>query len=101
GVRRLGEGAVVVVGVHGDRQADLLEVVPAGGPHGGLADLLDGRQEQADQDRDDGNDHQQLDQSHAATGGGRHNQLLTQVPSGGLLTGGRRATRRPANRSRR
>ena len=51
-------GVVVVV----DGQADLLQVVRALGPGGGLPDLLDGGQEQADQDGDDGDHHQQLDQ---------------------------------------
>ena len=43
-------------------QADLLQVVGAADAGGGLADLLDGRQQQADQHRDDGDHHQQLDQ---------------------------------------
>ena len=54
-------------------QADLLEVVLAFVPGGGLADLLHGRQQQPDQDGDDGDDHQQFDQretmSGAAAGG--------------------------------
>src|SRR5262249_44631962 len=50
----------VVVAVAGDGQ--LLDVVAALHTGGGLADLLDGRQEQPDQDRDDRNHHQQLDQ---------------------------------------
>ena len=45
-----------------DRQADLLEVVDALGAAGRLAGRLDGGQEQADQDGDDGDHHQQLDQ---------------------------------------
>ena len=52
---------VVVV----DGQADLLEVVRALHPVGGLADLLDRGQQQADQDGDDGDHHQQLDQREA------------------------------------
>jgi hypothetical protein len=44
------------------RQADLVQVVLALEACGGLADLLDGGQEHADQDRDDRDDHQQLDQ---------------------------------------
>src|SRR5262249_22531506 len=40
----------------------LLEVVGAGGACGGLTHLLDGRQQQADEDGDDGDDDEQLDQ---------------------------------------
>ena len=49
------------------RQAELLEVVDALGPAGGLARRLDRGQEQADQDGDDGDDDQQLDQGEAGT----------------------------------
>jgi hypothetical protein len=52
-------------------EGDLLEVVRAGAAGGGLADLLDGRQEQADQDGDDRNHHQQLDQGEGAAGHSR------------------------------
>src|SRR5262249_29993873 len=51
-------GRLVVVAGEGQ----LLELVRAGHAGGGLADLLDRRQQQADQDCNDGNDHQQLDQ---------------------------------------
>src|SRR5262245_57611204 len=54
---------VVVV----ERQADLLEVVLALRPRGRLAHLLDGGQEQADEDGNDGEDDQQLDQRERAT----------------------------------
>ena len=54
---------VVVV----DRQAELLQVVDALGPPGGLAGRLDGGQQQGDQDGDDRDDHQQLDQRERAT----------------------------------
>src|SRR5262249_50231148 len=54
------EVVVVVVGVDGDAQ--LLEVVLAGGGRGRLTHLLDGRQQQADQHGDDGDDDEQLDQ---------------------------------------
>jgi len=47
-------------------QADLLEVVRARHACGGLADLLHGGQQQADQDGDDRYHHQQLDQREAA-----------------------------------
>src|SRR5262249_26650869 len=50
----------VVVGVHG--QAELLEVVLALQAGGGLAHLLDGGHEQADQDGNNGDHHQQLDE---------------------------------------
>jgi len=43
-------------------QAELLEVVGALHACGGLSDLLDGGQQQADEDGDDGDHHQQLDQ---------------------------------------
>ena len=57
------DGTLVVV--KGD--AELLQVVLALGAGGGLADLLHGRQEQADQDGDDRNDYQQFDQRERAT----------------------------------
>jgi len=47
------------------RQAELLEVVAALHAGGGFAHLLDRGQEQADEDGDDGDDHQQLDQREA------------------------------------
>jgi hypothetical protein len=46
-------------------QSNLLEIVAALNPSGGLSDLLDGWQEQADEDANDGNHHQQLDQREA------------------------------------
>jgi hypothetical protein len=52
--------AGIVVVVHG--QADLLEVVLTLQTAGGLAHLLHGGQEQAQQDGDDGNDDEQLDE---------------------------------------
>src|SRR5262249_42618667 len=62
----LGEAPLgIVVGVQG--QAQLLHVVLTLGPSGGGADLLDGRQQQADQDGDDGNHHQKLDESKTST----------------------------------
>ena len=54
-------GVVVVVA----GEAKLLEVVAALHPRGGLADLLDRGQQQADEDGDDGDHHQQLDQREA------------------------------------
>jgi hypothetical protein len=55
-----------------NRDAELLQVVRALRPGGGLADLLNGREEEADQDRDDRDHHQQLDQREAAPLGGPH-----------------------------
>ena len=51
-------GALVV----GEGQAELLQVVGALNPAGGLARRLHGGQQQRDQHGDDGDDHQQLDQ---------------------------------------
>src|SRR5262249_14633733 len=60
------EGAVdVVIVVQAD--TDLVQVVLALQPAGGLADLLDGGHQQADEDGDDGNDHQQFDQREGGT----------------------------------
>src|SRR5262249_58416931 len=56
---RQGDLGVVVVA---EGQAELLEVVGALHPRGGVADLLDGGEEQADEDGDDRYHHQQLDQ---------------------------------------
>ena len=46
-----------------ERQADLLEIIPAGRLPRGLAGSLHGRQEQADERADDRNHHQKLDES--------------------------------------
>jgi hypothetical protein len=45
-----------------DREAELLEVVRTLRYHGGLPNFLDRRQKQANQNRNDGNDHEQFDQ---------------------------------------
>src|SRR5262249_19110189 len=58
------EAAVRVVEALGG-DADLVQVVLAGGARGGLTDLLDGGQEHADEHRDDGDDDEQLDQREA------------------------------------
>jgi hypothetical protein len=50
-----------------ERQADLLQVVDALRPAGGLAGRLHGGEQQADQDRDDRDDDEQLDQGKTAT----------------------------------
>ena len=46
-------------------EAKLLQVVGALGPPGGLAGGLHRRQQQRNQNRNDGDDHQQLDQREA------------------------------------
>src|SRR5262249_23300909 len=81
--------------------AELLEVVLTLGACGGLADFLDGGQEQADEDRDDRDHHQQLDQrkrcaAHAAGGMGREHEnsrqkrACRQLCPGGVDGRGRR-----------
>src|SRR5262249_27165223 len=64
-----------------------LQVVLALDACGGLADLLHGRQQQADEDGDDGDHHQQLNQREGAaaptTGlfeGARHQSVLLHLP---------------------
>jgi hypothetical protein len=53
-------------------QADLLEVVRAGGAGGGVADFLHGGQQEADEHGDDGNHDEEFDQrERAAPSGGR------------------------------
>jgi hypothetical protein len=47
------------------RDADLMQVVLRRHARRGLADLLDGGQQQADQNGDDGDHHQKLDQREA------------------------------------
>jgi len=49
-----------------DREADLLQVVDALGPAGGLPCGLNGWQQQRDQHRDDRDDNQQFDQGEGA-----------------------------------
>ena len=76
---------VVTVTVVMQGQADLLEVVDALDPPGGLSGRLHGRQQQRDQHRDDGDDDQQLDQRESPSAHGptridhpfsRHGQRL-------------------------
>ena len=62
-----GGEALVGVVVHVGGQRDLLEVVGALDAGRGGADLLDGGQQEADEDGDDGDHHQQLDQREART----------------------------------
>src|SRR5262249_33992798 len=54
------EALVVGVDVAVDGHADLVQVVAAAGPRRRGAHLLDGGQQEADEDGDDGDDHQQL-----------------------------------------
>jgi hypothetical protein len=60
--RQSTEGVVAIV----SGNANLSKPARALETSGGFADLLDGGQEQADEDGDDGNHHQQLDQREAA-----------------------------------
>src|SRR5262249_29311484 len=61
--RQAATGGLVIV----TRETNLLEVVGAGHAVGGFAHLLHGGQEQADQDGDDGDDHEQLDEGEGST----------------------------------
>src|SRR5262249_52754969 len=74
-------GVVVVVG--GD--AELLELVGALDASGGLADLLDRREEEADEDGDDGDDYQQLDEGKTTPDSRTQTQerLLYTMPDNG------------------
>jgi hypothetical protein len=65
---------------HGQRP--LLEVVLAAGARGGLADLLDGGQQHAHQDGDDGNDDEQLDQREAKPPGRRRTGIMEETHDG-------------------
>src|SRR5262249_6684392 len=51
-----------------EREADLLEIVPALSSSGCFSSLLDGRQQQCDQDCDDGDHDEQLDQRKTLAG---------------------------------
>src|SRR5262249_14568157 len=55
-----------------DRHANLLEVVSTSATGGGLADFLDRRQQERDEDADNGNHHQQFDEGKPATLPGNH-----------------------------
>jgi hypothetical protein len=66
GVRAAGEDLVhAMVVVHGN--ADLFEVVLALHARGRASHLLHGRHQQANKNRDDGDDHQKLDQGECCT----------------------------------
>jgi len=56
---------VVVIVIVVQSKANLLQIVLAAGPVGGFPSLLDGWQQQRDEDTDDGNNHQQLNQREA------------------------------------
>ena len=69
GARRVGrsreEAVRIVIVLHG--QPELLQVVGALHAVGGFANLLHGRQQQSDEDRDDGDDNEQFNESKTAT----------------------------------
>jgi hypothetical protein len=76
-------------------QPDLLEIIGALDPVGRFADLLDGGQEEADQDRDDSHDHHQFHERKAGWFPG----LVALVPTlGCLYPWGEPAARLPAPR---
>src|SRR5262249_38853098 len=81
-----GEDAVGALVVHA-AQCDLFEIVLAGGRGRRLADLLHGRQQQADKDRDDGDHHQQLDEGEGTPSHG------TFLPDGSAARTHRRPSR--------
>src|SRR5262249_60868950 len=88
----------VVVVVQGE--SELLEVVLALGPGGGLPHLLHRGQEQADEDRNDRDHHQQLDQREPGTRTS-HGTLPTPCGVRPAVTGYRNRTcsaRRPSPR---
>jgi hypothetical protein len=60
-------------------QRQLFQVTLACGAVGGLADLLDGREQQANQDGDDGNHHQQLDQRETRMTGSWFGQFRADI----------------------
>jgi hypothetical protein len=62
-------------------EGDLVQVVAAADPVGRRPDLLDGRQQQPDEDRDDRDDDEQLDEREGAAGHGGSS------PAGGLPVG--------------
>src|SRR5262249_16744982 len=90
-------GAVVVV----EGQADLLELVRALHARGGLADLLHGRQHQADERGDDGDYYQQLNEREAAApaAGKATRTIHGRTPEKGVpLAAGRCSPRGPERR---
>ena len=88
------------VGVQAD--ADLLHVVAALDAGRGAADLLHGGQQQADKNRDDGDDHQQLDQREARTkrafhGRGLRTRKIRKIKWMNIAYRGRRTGRERAH----
>ena len=65
-----------------NREAQLFQVVSAFNAVRRLADFLDGGEEQADQDGDDGDDDEQLNEGKAAAGGS-HGRALGDRREGG------------------
>src|SRR5262249_49757709 len=61
-----------------ESEADLFQVVGALDAAGGFPDLLNGRQQQPDQDRDDGDYHQQLDEREGFTERAHENTSLNE-----------------------
>ena len=80
-------GAVVIV----QRQPDLLEVVGALRSPGRLTGRLDGRQEQGDQDRDDGDDHEQLDERERSPRLTFHRSILPEERNMKIIQGDRQS----------
>ena len=78
-------GVVIAV----QRQADLLQVVLAVGASSRLAGRLDGGRTSADQEADDGDDHQQFDEGEASILGRSGTDVACQasIPSGSGRTG--------------
>jgi hypothetical protein len=65
-------------------KADLPKVVGALGARGGIAHLLDGGENQAEEDGDNGDDHEQFDECERAACGGSHRRssLQDETPLG-------------------
>src|SRR5262249_42642937 len=78
--REAADGALVIV----EGQADLLEVVDAGGAPGRLAGGLDGRQQECDQHRDDGDHDQEFDQGESSLQHSFLPSIQAELDSNGL-----------------
>ena len=75
GVVAVGGEGLAAVGVEVHRQAELADVVLAGGAAGRLACGLHRREQEADERADDGDDHEQFDEREPAAGREGHGQL--------------------------